>query len=147
MFASQKVRTLKENIDGSVLKKYTNLDKLSCLSLYIFLSFWGNKSKQKPNILHLSGCWKSIKTSTHKLGTSSNTKKSMPVYQKANVTIIQHSQNNSGVKDQRAVWWLVKTSWEFQLQRLTGRLEYNFVQPKNSCKILSFFIFIKFSKM
>jgi hypothetical protein len=42
------------NIDGSVLKKYTNLDKPSCLSLYIFLSFWGNESRQIPNIPHLS---------------------------------------------------------------------------------------------
>ena len=36
------------------LKKYTNWDKLSCLSLYIFLSFWGNERRQKPDILHLS---------------------------------------------------------------------------------------------
>ena len=35
------------------LKKYTNCDKLSCLSLYIFLSFGGNERKQKPNIPHL----------------------------------------------------------------------------------------------
>ena len=44
---------VKVNIDGSVLKKYTNWDKLSCLSLYIFLSFWGNERRQKPNIPHL----------------------------------------------------------------------------------------------
>ena len=30
------------------------LDKLSCLSLYIFLSFWGNERRQKPNIPYLS---------------------------------------------------------------------------------------------
>ena len=36
------------------LKKYTNWDKLSCLSLYIFLSFWGNERRQKPIIPHLS---------------------------------------------------------------------------------------------
>ena len=35
------------------LKKYTNWNKLSCLSLYIFLSFWGNERRQKPNIPHL----------------------------------------------------------------------------------------------
>ena len=34
-------------------KKYTNWDKLSCLSLYIFLSFWGSERRQKPNIPHL----------------------------------------------------------------------------------------------
>jgi hypothetical protein len=39
-------------IDGSVLKKYTNWDKLSCLILYIFLLFWGNERRQKPNISH-----------------------------------------------------------------------------------------------
>ena len=38
---------VKVNIDGSVLKKYTNWGKLSCHSLYIFLSFWGNKRRQK----------------------------------------------------------------------------------------------------
>ena len=42
------------NINGSVLKKYTNWDKLSCLSLYIFLSFWGNERRQKSNIPHPS---------------------------------------------------------------------------------------------
>ena len=36
------------------LKKYTNWDKLSCLSLYIFLSFWGNERRQKTNIPHPS---------------------------------------------------------------------------------------------
>ena len=41
------------NIDGSAIKEYTNWDKLSCLSLYIFLSFWGNERRQKPNIPHL----------------------------------------------------------------------------------------------
>ena len=35
------------------IKKHTNWTKLSCLSLYIFLSFWGNKRRQKPNIPHL----------------------------------------------------------------------------------------------
>ena len=35
-------------------KKYTNWDNLSWLSLYIFLSFWGNKKRQKTNIPHLS---------------------------------------------------------------------------------------------
>ena len=38
--------------DGSVLKKYANWDKLSCFSLNIFLSFWGNERRQKTNILH-----------------------------------------------------------------------------------------------
>ena len=38
-------------------KKYTNWDKLSCLSLYIFLSFWGNEKRQKPNIPHLRDVW------------------------------------------------------------------------------------------
>ena len=37
------------------LKKYTNWNKLSCLSLYIFLSFWGNERRQKTNIPHLWG--------------------------------------------------------------------------------------------
>ena len=32
------------------LKKYTNCDKLICLSLYIFLLFWGNERRQKTNI-------------------------------------------------------------------------------------------------
>ena len=45
---------VKVNIDGFVHKKYTNWDELSCLSLYIFLSLWGNERKQKPNIPHLS---------------------------------------------------------------------------------------------
>ena len=36
-----------------MLTKYTNWDKLICLSLYIFLSFWGNERRQKPNIPHL----------------------------------------------------------------------------------------------
>ena len=36
-----------------MLKKYTNRDKLSYLSLYIFLLFWGNERRQKPNIPHL----------------------------------------------------------------------------------------------
>ena len=40
-------------IDGYVLKKYKNWDKLSCLSSYIFLSFGGNERRQKPNIPHL----------------------------------------------------------------------------------------------
>ena len=35
------------------LKKYTNWDKLSCLSFYFFLTFWGNERRQKPNIPHL----------------------------------------------------------------------------------------------
>ena len=39
-------------MDGSLPKKYTIWDKLSCLSLYIFLSFWGNERRQKPNIPH-----------------------------------------------------------------------------------------------
>ena len=30
------------------LKTYKNWDKLSCLSLSIFLWFWGNKRRQKP---------------------------------------------------------------------------------------------------
>ena len=34
-------------------QKYTNWDKLICLSLYIFLSFWGNERRQQPNIPHL----------------------------------------------------------------------------------------------
>ena len=34
------------------LKKYTNWDKLTCLSLYIFLLFWGNERRQKPSIPH-----------------------------------------------------------------------------------------------
>ena len=38
---------VKVNIDGSLLKKYTKWDKLSCLNLYIFLSFWGNERRQK----------------------------------------------------------------------------------------------------
>ena len=46
----------------SVLKKYTNWDKLSCLSLYIFLSFSGNERRQKPNIPHL-------KVKSHELNT------------------------------------------------------------------------------
>ena len=37
-----------------MLKKYRIWDKLNCLSLYIFLSLWGNERKQKPNIPHLS---------------------------------------------------------------------------------------------
>ena len=44
----------KVNIDGSALKKYTKWDKLNCLSLYIFLSFWGNERRQKQNIPHLT---------------------------------------------------------------------------------------------
>ena len=43
---------VKVNIDGSMLKKYTNWEKLSCLSLYIFFSVWGKKRKQKPDIPH-----------------------------------------------------------------------------------------------
>ena len=35
-------------------EKYINWDKLSCLSLYIFLLFWGNERRQKPNIPHPS---------------------------------------------------------------------------------------------
>ena len=38
---------VKVNIDGSALKKCTNWYKLSCLSLYIFLSFSGNERRQK----------------------------------------------------------------------------------------------------
>ena len=45
---------VKVNIDGSALKKYTNWDKLSCLSLYIFLLFRGNQRRQKPNIPYLN---------------------------------------------------------------------------------------------
>ena len=41
MYFSKKV--FSKSIDGSALKKYTNWDKLSCLSLNIFLSFWGNE--------------------------------------------------------------------------------------------------------
>ena len=39
-------------------KKYKNWEKLSCLNLYIFLSFWGNERRQKPNILHHRHCKK-----------------------------------------------------------------------------------------
>ena len=46
--------SVKVHIDGSLVKKYTNLDKLSGLSLYIFLPFWGNERRQKPNIPHLN---------------------------------------------------------------------------------------------
>ena len=45
---------VKVNIDGYVLKKYINWDKLSCHSLYIFLSFWENERRQKPNTPQLS---------------------------------------------------------------------------------------------
>ena len=55
---------VKVNIDGSALKKYTNWDKLSCLSLYIFLSFWGNERRQKPNIPHLR-CTVSVQKQHH----------------------------------------------------------------------------------
>ena len=37
-----------------MLKKYTNWHKLSCLSLYIFLSLIGNERREKPNIPHIS---------------------------------------------------------------------------------------------
>ena len=37
------------------LKKYTNWDKLSCLSLYIFLSFWGNERRENQ-IFRTKGC-------------------------------------------------------------------------------------------
>ena len=58
-------------------QKNTNRDKLGCLSLYIFLSFWGNERRQKTSIPHpylcfgtfnlfLQGSWCSAQT-THKL--------------------------------------------------------------------------------
>ena len=53
MFTFTRKHFVKVNIDGSVLKKYTHWDKLSCLSVYIFLSFWGNQRRQKPNFPHL----------------------------------------------------------------------------------------------
>ena len=44
----------KQNIwKVSYNRSNTNWDKLSCLSSYIFLSFWGNERRQKPNIPHL----------------------------------------------------------------------------------------------
>ena len=50
---------VKLNKDGAALKKYTKRDKLSCLILCIFLSFWGNERRQKPNIPHLRKLFKS----------------------------------------------------------------------------------------
>ena len=41
------------------LKRNANWTKLSDQNSYIFLSFWGNERRQKPNILHLRKCWKS----------------------------------------------------------------------------------------
>ena len=54
---AKKKYLVKVNIDGPVLKKYTNWDKLSCLSLYIFLLFWRNERRQIPNIPHPSYLW------------------------------------------------------------------------------------------
>ena len=39
--------------------KWGNLVCLSCFNLYIFLSFWGNERRQKPNIPHLR--WSELK--------------------------------------------------------------------------------------
>ena len=42
---------------GSALKKYTNRDQLSCLSLLIFLSVWGNETKTKYSAPQSCGPW------------------------------------------------------------------------------------------
>ena len=45
-YSNKKLYFVKVNVDGSALKNCTNWDKQSCLSLYIFLSFWGNERRQ-----------------------------------------------------------------------------------------------------
>jgi hypothetical protein len=54
LLLQKKVFYGKVNIHGSVLKKYTNWDKLGCISFDRYFSLvLRNKKRQKPNILHL----------------------------------------------------------------------------------------------